>query len=426
MKKQHYFILIFLMFTTPCLSQVVISAPDSLMSHLERKNFDRAEALFDERLLSKIDSEKLSLIWSQLVSNFGRYIGSERVSTNTVQDTLVRVQFSSRFESSVLTTTIATNINTGKIAGLFFSPFKQYSSPSYVRSTEFASDALTLKTDDQKIHGVIVRPKSKFNGDVLILIPGSGRVDKDVTIGPNKIFKDLAEGLGTFGISSFRYDKATFTDPQFSPNSLDDEYLIQLRSIVEQFSKCDSIKRIFLVGHSLGGWAAIQAASLDNKIGGMILLATPVTKISTTIENQGKYLLKQIGAKSADSTQYVELIQNAQRLNSGRFSDGEMFLGMSEQYWKSVEAFDPVKAFKRVAVPVIVVNGGRDYQVPASDMSNWASATNGITKIEALVINNLNHLFQRGDSASTPSEYLEPKSVDLTCMTALVDWIRSQ
>jgi esterase len=426
MNKILSLVLCFLLISTYCVSQVEITAPDSLMFHLGRKNFDQAVRLFDDKLSEKIDPEKLGMIWSQLSNTFGSYKDYEHYTTTTIQDTLVRKQFLCRFESNVLTTTIATNLKTGKVAGLFFAPFKPYASPSYVRSSEFVSEQVNLSTHTVKIRGVIVNPKTKFNGDLLILIPGSGRVDKDVTIGPNKIFKDLAEGLGSFGISSFRYDKITFSDENFVPKSFDEEYLSQLQSIVEQLSKRDSIKRIFLVGHSLGGWAAIRASSIHNKIAGLILMATPSTKISTTIENQGRYLAKQLRTVNWDSTQYSELIQNALRLRGGNFSDTEMFLGMSGQYWKSLEAFDPLKAFKRVAVPVLFVNGGRDYQVPVSEVTNWSSAISGLTKTEAIILNDLNHLFQRGDSASTPSEYLEPKNVDLACMTTLVDWVRSQ
>ena len=52
----------------------------------------------------------------------------------------------------------------------------------------------------------------------VVLLAGSGPQDRDETIGPNHVFKDLAEGLSTRGIVVLRYDKRTYAyqtlDPQ--------------------------------------------------------------------------------------------------------------------------------------------------------------------------------------------------------------------
>jgi hypothetical protein len=41
-------------------------------------------------------------------------------------------------------------------------------------------------------------------------VHGSGPNDRDSTVGANKIFRDLAEGLASAGIAVLRYDKRTY------------------------------------------------------------------------------------------------------------------------------------------------------------------------------------------------------------------------
>ncbi len=43
-----------------------------------------------------------------------------------------------------------------------------------------------------------------------VMVQGSGPNDRDETIGPNKPFRDIAEGLSSDGIAVLRYDKRTY------------------------------------------------------------------------------------------------------------------------------------------------------------------------------------------------------------------------
>ena len=41
------------------------------------------------------------------------------------------------------------------------------------------------------------------------MVHGSGPNDRDETVGPNKLFRDLADSLAAYGIASLRYEKRT-------------------------------------------------------------------------------------------------------------------------------------------------------------------------------------------------------------------------
>ena len=53
------------------------------------------------------------------------------------------------------------------------------------------------------------RPRMVDTFPLVVLVQGSGPLDMDVTIGPNKFFKDLALMLAANGIASVRFYKRT-------------------------------------------------------------------------------------------------------------------------------------------------------------------------------------------------------------------------
>ncbi len=54
-------------------------------------------------------------------------------------------------------------------------------------------------------------PSGEGHFPAVLLVAGSGPNDRDETIGPNKPFRDLAQGLAAADIASLRYDKRTHT-----------------------------------------------------------------------------------------------------------------------------------------------------------------------------------------------------------------------
>ena len=63
----------------------------------------------------------------------------------------------------------------------------------------------------------------------VVLLAGSGPLDRDETIGRNKPFKDLAWGLASRGVAVLRFDKVTYAHPgqvkEAQDFTLADEYL---------------------------------------------------------------------------------------------------------------------------------------------------------------------------------------------------------
>ena len=105
---------------------------------------------------------------------------------------------------------------------------------------------------------------------MIVLVHGSGPNDADETIGLNKPFRDLAEDLATL-----RYDKRTrfsTTPPvtNFNDETIDDA-LAALKLAVAQPGV--DPKRVFLLGHSLGGYLAPRIGSRYAELHGGKLMA---------------------------------------------------------------------------------------------------------------------------------------------------------
>jgi uncharacterized protein len=89
-------------------------------------------------------------------------------------------------------------------------------------------------------------------------------------MGPNKPFKDLAWGLASNGVAVLRYVKRTaryglkaaYDPPSYT---VDDEIVNDARAAVELAAKQPKIdaKRIFVLGHSEGGYVAARIADCD-------------------------------------------------------------------------------------------------------------------------------------------------------------------
>ena len=95
----------------------------------------------------------------------------------------------------------------------------------------------------------------------VVLIHGSGPHDRDETIGPNKPFRDLADGLASRRIAVLRYEKRTRhhggkmlgTTVTIKEEVLDDA--VAAAELLRQTPGLDP-KRVFVVGHSLGAMLA--------------------------------------------------------------------------------------------------------------------------------------------------------------------------
>jgi len=265
----------------------------------------------------------------------------------------------------------------------------------------------------------------------VVLVHGSGPQDRDETIGPNAPFRDIAWGLASRGIAVLRYEKRTeahkgkMTGPLIT---LEQETIDDAVTAMELLGKRKEIDgtRIFVAGHSLGGFALPDILARAPRAAGGILLAGASRPLDKMVVEQVRYLgsKRQAPQHEVDS-QAGELEKEFGRVRSGDAKDGESILGAPAFYWRDIFKRDPAARLARDPRPILALRGEKDYQVTAADLEGWktAAAKAGKKNFESRTLSGLNHLFILIDGDSDGLDYQRPGRVDRGPLEAISSWI---
>ena len=98
-------------------------------------------------------------------------------------------------------------------------------------------------------------------------------------------------------------------------------------------------------------------------------------------------------------------------------------LDVSAYYWKSVLDYHPIKEIKKVKIPILILQGERDYQVTMKDFEIWKQTLKNNKKAEFISYAKLNHFFITGESPSDPKEYAIKGNVDINVINDIENFI---
>jgi len=309
---------------------------------------------------------------------------------------------------------------------------KQPSQPKY-RETE-----ITFVSDSLELYGTLDLPvQRKGKVPAVVLVHGSGPNDRDETLAAMKPFQDIGRGLAEHGIAVLRYDKRTFTyglsytQQQLVNLTVKEEVLDDALAAVRFLrgrSEIDS-EKLFILGHSLGGWAAPLIAKQDPEIAGIIMLAPSAADFDQTFIRQVKYRVEVGGIPKDTADKLIaETKQGFADLRSGKFPDDRILLGASGKYWKDFLRRDPVSTVTTLPQPVLILQGDKDYQVTTKDdLPIWEKALKGSGKANYRIVRfpSHNHAFVKIEGESTGNEYAIPAHVDPKVMDAISSWIQT-
>ena len=98
--------------------------------------------------------------------------------------------------------------------------------------------------------------------------------------------------------------------------------------------------------------------------------------------------------------------------------------GLAAPYWLDLRDNDPVAAAAALDKPMLLVNGGRDYQVTlADDLALWRAGLAHRADVTIREYPEDNHFFFAGGQPSTPGEYQQLHHVDYAVIADIVEWI---
>ncbi|MDR0988658.1 MAG: alpha/beta fold hydrolase [Prevotellaceae bacterium] len=296
---------------------------------------------------------------------------------------------------------------------------------------------IVVGADGFQLPGTLTTPVGNRRFPAVILVHGSGPNDRDETIGPNKPFRDLAWGLAARGIASIRYDKRTKVYgagyvPQGGQANYDTEAVDDAVAIVAwakaQPELCPD--SIYLVGHSLGATLAPRIAGRAEGLAGIILLAALARPLEDALVEQVSYLASLTDASTAQSRQSVEKVKqqaaNVKRLGTPAFCDTiGLPLGLPASYFLLANRYQPVVAAAGLSLPILVLQGERDYQVTMQDYGMWRYGLMRKGNVFFKSYPKLNHLFGEGSGQSTPMEYQQPSPLPAYLMEDIATFIHT-
>jgi len=313
---RRYIILILSLITiiTMTFAQEEISIAKDFVYLMSQGDYEKTVGYFDSSV-SAVISSSLKEIWESLIKGVGNYEGIIEERTEESGNYKI-IYLTTKFSNAYID--IKMVFLNKNIVGLFFLPaqIKSFNTPPpYVNLEAFEEKDLKIGKDFV-LPGKLTIPKGEGPFPVVIFVHGSGPNDMDETIGPNKIFRDLAWGLSSFGIATLRYDKRTKVYPQeFS--KYEDGFTVMEEVIEDVLYAIEFVKtqeeidksKIFILGHSLGGMLAPRIASLSKDVKGIIIMAGPTRPLEDLIWEQINYIANLDGKIDEKEKEQLELIK---------------------------------------------------------------------------------------------------------------------
>lgn len=322
----------------------------------------------------------------------------------------------------------------------------------YVRSdlASVATRAVTVSRDGDlpvriqgngfSLAGTLSKPSGTPPPDgrypAIVLLAGSGPTDRDETVAGIPIFGLLAAPLADAGYHVLRYDKRGIGQSGGRAESATvEDYAEDARAAVRFLRRRKDVDpdRIVLLGHSEGALAAMLAASRDDDIAALVLVASPAVPGRDLILAQQQYLLGKMDLPEAERAARIDLQKRIQAAVIGEGSwEGvpEPLRRQADTPWfRSFLRFTPAEVIAKTEQPVLIVQGELDRQVPphhADRLAELARARDDAPKdaVEVVKLDRVNHLLVQAETGDV-EEYarLTGQALDPRVASATIEWL---
>jgi pimeloyl-ACP methyl ester carboxylesterase len=183
-----------------------------------------------------------------------------------------------------------------------------------------------------------------------------------------------------------------------------------------------------MLGHSLGAIAAPRIGEQDPSIAGLIIMAAPTRPLEDIYIEQLKYVFGlQASMTDTEKTYLAHEEKKAALVKSPDLTTdtpgSELPMGISGTYCLDIRNYNPATTAATLTIRMLVLQGGRDYQVTPDNLDGWNAALSGKTNATIKLYPDLNHLFISGTGKSTPEEYSLPGHVAEEVIQDIAAWI---
>jgi len=269
---------------------------------------------------------------------------------------------------------------------------------------------ITQTTATGDIMGTLLVPDSTREAPVALIISGSGPTDRD---GNNKFMKNnslllLASELEKSNIASLRYDKRGVGASKMSGLSEKDlsfeTYIIDAKGWIEILSRDDRFSDVIVIGHSEGSLIGMVAAQNSE--------VSKFVSLSGSGKNASEILLEQLGTQPSEirdlSTPIIANLVQGKTTDSVDPSLQALFRPSVQPYLISWFKYNPVEELSKLKIPVLVVQGTTDIQVPVTHAKLLGDSNK---QADVVLVEEMNHVLKRSvlDRSENIATYNMPK-----------------
>ena len=414
-----------------------------IVHQLAGGRYDTVVARFDAWMAREMPVEKLSTLWGELLAQAGPFKAVTAVSVTPELGGYYVVAMTCCFQRVSENNALVTFDRDGRIAGLYFGPqptelVNQWGAPSYADLASFREERVVVPDGPWRLPGTLTLPRAKRQFPAVVLVPGSPPLDQDGTAGPNKIFKDLAWGLGSRGIAVLRYTKRTHQfgtglgGGQLSSFTPQEELEDDARAAVALLANRNDIdhRRIYLIGHSMGGEVAPRIATNDPRIAGIVVMGAASGNMLAVLLKRIEDVASLGGPTSEEASKTAAVIR---RLQNAEIVPGKIVELFGERspvgYWMELRNYGAGSAIVGLKIPIMVMVAGHDAEVPPNDFEGWKSALAGHVNATLKFYPGQFHLFmpstatRKGDTAE---DWERPAHVTSEVVGDITSWVFSR
>ncbi|MEO6302930.1 MAG: alpha/beta hydrolase [Bacteroidia bacterium] len=288
-----------------------------------------------------------------------------------------------------------------------------------------------------KLPGSLYMPiDAKKNSAAVVLVHDGDPKDRNCSIGRNKIFLDMALELVQKGITVLIYDKRSYVYQFHDPFPLDSmDYNSEI--IDDAVAAIDFLKqqkgidtsKIYVAGHGLGALCAPLIVK-KCKVKGLILLATPGRSILEMIPEQLDYIASLNPKKDATTEAQTNTLKwqvgNAKKPDLALYSRTALPFGARPKYWLFDRNYKVLEVGKTLTLPILLIQGGRDYNVTKKDYDLWTEAMKGKSNFKSVYFEELDHMFFVGQGKAKPDDLNKTNHVSEKVTEKMVEFINGK
>jgi dienelactone hydrolase len=319
--------------------------------------------------------------------------------------------------------------------GLIQTAIDPWKHPAYSQPDSFKEREAVIGTQ-WKLEGTLTVPSGPGPFPGVVLVHDAGPADRDEQKGSVKVFKDLAEGLASNGVVVLRYEKRTRTYPSVTQR---EDYTAEAEIMDDAVLAAGVLRaqpevkpgKVFELGFGFGGYLMPRIAEADGKLAGMIVVNGNARPLEDVTLDEAEYMAENLDPKIRNSEgfqrQLAVIREQAAKIKKMSQGDGDTstLLGMKGSYLLDLKGYDPAGQAKLLKVPMLILQGERDYQVNMKDFAAWKAGLQGMQGVTMKSYPALDHLLAEGTGKSTSADYDKPgQHVSQAVVDDVAKWVK--